>query len=180
MAITDSGFTFKRNIAGRTTGIRKSYIIGNSATITIGDMVKLSSGFIALAGANAKILGVVVAIEDANGLDLDNPRRTNAGGTWTSSSKTIVVAADNQTVDQIRAIVDIDPMSIWSAQPDNTIGTTTGSNLAGYYCDLPSASDQPDEDTTTTTVMQLFIWGLDPENTARGLYSIAEHQIWGT
>jgi hypothetical protein len=179
MATTDSGFTYRYNLAGRSAGIRRSYIIANSQTITIGDMVRSTAGFIALAAADAKILGVVVGLEDAKGLDLENARATLTNATYTASTKTAVAASDNQTVDAIRAIVDIDPFSVYSAQPDAAMAATTGSNLLGYYCDLVAASDQPDENTTTTTVMQLFIWGLDPENTARGLYSIAEHQIWG-
>ena len=179
MATTDTGFTPKRNLVGRTTGIRKSYIIANSQTITIGDMVKATAGFIALVGAGGRILGCVVGLEDANHLDLEHPQATKTNATYTASTKTAVAASDNQTVDAIRAIVDIDPMTIYSAQPDQAIGTTTGSNLLGYYTDVPAASDQPDQDTAATTTAQLFIWGTDPENTARGLYSIAEHQIWG-
>jgi hypothetical protein len=179
MATTDSGFTFRYNLAGRSSGIRRSYIIANSQTITIGDMVRLTAGFAALAGAATTIMGVIVGLEDAKGLDLENARATLTNAAYTASTKTVVAASDNQTVDAVRAIVDIDPFSVYSAQPDGTMAATTGSNLIGYYCDLISASDQPDETDTVTTKQQLFIWGLDPENTNRGLYSIAEHQIWG-
>lgn len=178
MATTDTGFTFKRNLMGRANGIRFDVIIANSATITLGDMVNAASGFAALAGAGGRILGCVVGFRDANGLDL-NDSHASYDGTWTESTKTYVATSDNQTDKQIRAILDIDPFSVYSAQPDQAIGTTTGSNLLGYYTDLPAASDQPDQDTAATTTAQLFIWGTDPENTARGLYSIAEHQIWG-
>ena len=179
MATTDTGFTPRYDLGGNSTGIRRSYIIKNSATITVGDMIQASTGFMALAGAGGRILGCVIGLEDANHLDLDNAQATTGTGTWTSSTKTFIAASDNQTVDQVRAIVDVDPNTVYSGQPDAAIGTTTGSNLIGYYTDLPAASDQPDENTAVTTTAQLFIWGTDPENTARGLYSIAEHQIYG-
>lgn len=121
MAATNTGAKFKYNLAGRTSGIIRSFIIANSATITIGDMVKLSGGYIALAGANAKILGVVVGIVDKNGINLDNTKES-IDGTWTSSSQTYVAASDNQTDQAVRVLVDIDPFSVWSIEPDSTIG----------------------------------------------------------
>lgn len=190
MATTDTGFQFKRNLAGRTSGILETRLIENSGTITVGDMVRGSydagaaNGMVELAAAGNPILGVVVAIVDKNGIDLDNTRVSHSA-TWTSSTKTIAVATDNTTVDQIKAVVDIDPFSVWSAQPDAAIGTTTSSGSSdqlGSYTDIVAASDQPDENNAGNafnTKAQLFIWGVDPENTARGLYSIAEHQIWG-
>jgi hypothetical protein len=190
MATSDTGFQFRHNLAGRTTGIQRSYQIENSATITVGDMVRngydstVAGGGLELAAAGNPILGVVVGIVDRQGIDLDNSRLSKSG-TWTSSTKTYVAASDNETVDKVQALVDIDPMSVWSAQPDAAIGTTTSSGSSdqvGGYTDIVAASDQPDENNAGNAFnvkAQLFIWGVDPENTARGLYSIAEHQIWG-
>lgn len=177
----NTGFRFAYNLAGRTSGIIRSFIIANSATITIGDMVSLSSGYVALSGAGATIFGVVVGVVDKNGINMDNSRLTltGSGASWTSSTHTFVAGSDNTSTDYVRALIDCDPFSVWSAVPDATIGSTTGSNLAGYYCDIPSASDQPDESSTLGTQCQLFIWGVDPSDSTRGLYSIAQHQLWG-
>lgn len=186
MATTDTGFIPRSNLVGRSTGIRRSKIIDDSTTLTIGDMVReYTTGFIVLAAAGNPIYGCVVGFEDANGLDLDNARATFTGGTWTSSTKTVITDSDNTTVDQIRAIIDIDPMTVYSNQPDDTINTTSSSGkcgFAGSYVDLVAASDQVDETNNGVAFnvkAQLYCHGLDPENTARGLYSIAEHQIWG-
>lgn len=190
MATTDSGFQFKRNVAGRTSGIQMAFTIANSATITVGDAVQgdtsstTADGCVKLAGAGGLIAGIVVGLTDSNGIDLGNTRQT-ADWTYTASTKTVTVASDNETVAKVKALVDVDPMSVWSAQPDAAIGTTTSSGSSdefGSYTDLVAASDQPDENNAGnafSTKAQLFIWGRDPENTARGLYSIAEHQIWG-
>lgn len=186
MATTDSGFTFKSNLVGRSAGIRRSYIIDDSQTITIGDAVRAyTTGFAYLAGAGNPILGIVVGLEDSKGLDLENSRANLTNAAYTASTKTVVCAADNTTVDQVHAIVDIDPFSVYSNQPDGTINTTSSSGKSGFlgsYVDLIAASDQVDETNNGAaynTKAQMFCWGLDPENTARGLYSIAEHQIWG-
>jgi hypothetical protein len=174
----NTGFQFKYNLAGRTSGIQRSFIIANSATIAIGDMVSLTSGFVALSGAGASIMGVVVGLTDRLGIDLDNSQITKEG-TYSSTNKAYTVDSDNQTSEKARAVIDIDPFSVYSATPDATLGTDDQSDLAGCYTDIVAASDQPDEDTAATTQCQLFIWGVDPENSANGLYSIAQHQLWG-
>lgn len=190
MATTDSGFQFVRNLAGRTSGISERRLIENSGTITVGDMVRGSydagaaDGMVELAAAGNPILGVVTGIVDKNGINLDNTRLTLTG-TWTSSTKTFVAASDNTSVDMVKAEVDIDPMSVWTAQPDAAIGTTTSSGSSdqlGSYTDIIAASDQPDENNAGNafnTKAQLFIWGVNPSDTAKGVYSIAEHQVWG-
>ena len=143
-------------------------------------MVRLTSGYIALTAAATPILGCVVGFTDKDGIDLSSSRPALSTGVYTASTRTFVAGADNTTVDKVYALVDIDPFSVWSAAPDAAIGATTGSNLTGYYCDLvATAGDQPDESDTVTTQQQLFIWGVDPENSSNGLYSIAQHQVFG-
>ena len=176
-----TGFQFKYNLAGRTSGIQRSFIISDSATITVGDMVKLTSGFVALSGANAPIMGVVVGLVDKDGIDLSSSRYSFAQAAYTSSTKTVVCGAANSTGDQVRALVDIDPFSVWSGETDLT-SNDTQSRLAGCYTDVVAASDQVDDDSALTTQCQLFIWGADPESPSTikaNLYSIAQHQLWG-
>ena len=176
----NTGFQFKYNLAGRTSGIQRSFIIGASKTITIGDMVELSSGYIDLAGAGGRIMGVVVGLTDKNGIDLQNTQLTMAQAVYTRSTKTVVTGAANTTGDQIKAIVDVDPFSVWSGETDNA-STDAESRLAGCYTDILAASDQADDDTAATSQAQLFIWGADPESDSTkkaNLYSIAEHQLW--
>ena len=177
----NTGFQFKYNLAGRTSGIQRSFIIANGATITVGDMVSLSSGFIALSGANAGIMGVVVGLTDQNGIDLLSTRLTMAQAVYTESTRTVVCGNANTTGDQVRAIIDVDPFSVWSAETD-AASADTQARLAGCYTDVVTASDQADDDTAVTTQAQLFIWGADPESDSTkkaNLYSIAQHQLWG-
>lgn len=185
MAATNTGATFVKNLAGRTSGIVNSIIIGDTVTMTVGDFVQVNtSGYLGLATAGSTIIGVVVGIIDQNGINMDQSKYSLAQATWTSSTKTVVTGAANSTGDQVRALVDIDPFSVWSVEPDAAIGTTTSSGSSdqlGSYTDLID-EDEVDENNggnAFNVKAQLFIWGLDPENSARGLYSIAEHQIWG-
>jgi hypothetical protein len=181
--MTDSGktgFQFRYNLAGRTSGIQITKTIADSATITVGDMVQLSNNYIALAGAGAPILGVVVGLVSKNGISLANDKRalTGSGASYTASTRTVVAGSDNSSTDYMAAVVDIDPFSVWSGETDN--GNTDGqTRLAGCFTDIIAASDQVDDDTAADNSSgQLFIWGADPDGSAKNLYSIAEHQIW--
>lgn len=178
MAATNTGAKFKYNLAGRTSGIIRSIILDNSITVTIGDFVHTNGGFCDIAAAGETLLGVVVGIVDQDGINMDESKYSLAQASWTSSTHTVTTGAANTTGDKVRALVDIDPFSVWSCEPDDTIGTTTGSNLQGYYTDLID-EDEVDETDASTAVAQLYIWGVDPEDSTRGLYSIAEHEIWG-
>ena len=184
MSATNTGAKFKYNLAGRTSGIIRSVIIDDTITMTIGDFVLVSTnGFLDLATAGSLVFGVCVGIVDKNGINMDNSKVTKEG-TWTTSTHTVTTDSDNITSEQVRALVDIDPFSVWSCEPDAAIGTTTSSGSSdqlGSYTDLAD-EDEVDESNGSNAfnvVAQLFIWGTDPEDTTRGLYSIAEHQIWG-
>jgi hypothetical protein len=142
-------------------------------------MVYLTGGGVGPCPATANILGVCVGLVDRDGIDLANSTITKEGS-YSATTKTYTADSDNMTSEKAAALVDIDPFSVWSAEPDGTIGTDDQSDLAGSYTDLVStAGDQPDEDQAVTTQAQLFIWGVDPEDSTRGLYSIAQSQLFG-
>jgi len=173
-----TGFQFYDNLVGRTSGIQITKIIVASATITVGDMVQLSNGFIDLAGTGTPIVGVVVGLVDKNGIDLSNTRESFTQAAYTASTRTVVCGSNNQTVDKVQAVVDIDPFSRWVAETDN--GNTDGqTRLMGCFTDIVAASDQVDDDTAAdNTQAQLLIWGANPDGSASNIYSIAEHQFW--
>ena len=178
MATTDTGFSFKYDFGGTTTGALKQVIIASSQTIQVGGLVLVNAaGHLSVATAGNPIFGVVVALVDVNGIDMENTRVTK-DGTYTASTRSYAASASNGTGSKFSALVNTSKTAVYSAQPDSAIGTTTGSNLLGYYCDIATGGLQPDEDTTaTSSTVQLFIWGVDPDNTAHGLYSIHESMI---
>jgi hypothetical protein len=171
-----AGFKYKKSFIGENARAINDYIIGDTQTLVVGYLVNLATGYLNPADTTERLLGVVVGFVDAQGRSLDD-KEADYDGTYTASSNTYVSAADNTTDKKIRALVDISPYSIYSATPDATIGTTTGSNLPGYYCDTSTSA--PDESGASTSAAQLNIWGLDPDDSTKGLYSIAEHQLFG-
>lgn len=156
--------------------VLRKEVITNSVVTTVADSVKLASGFIALGTAAALVYGHVTAHIDGDGVGL---LTTGVAGAEVGSYvNAFTAAAANQTVNKVSVQVDVSKNSIYSVVPDVAIGTTTGSNLAGYKTDLVSAV-ATDESSAVTTTAQYNIVGVDPENVANQLVNIYESQVFG-
>ena len=156
--------------------VLRSMTIANSITTTILDSVKLASGFAALGTTGALVFGHLMGHKDINGVGLSSTGV--AGAAFGSYVGTFLTAANNQTVGFVKAECDISKTSLYSAEVDVAIGTTTGSNLAGYTQDLVD-EDTLDESTAVTTTGQYMGWGVDPENAAQAVVNIYESQVFG-
>lgn len=155
----------------------KRAILTNSITSTQMDSMKVASGFLALGTASgALVFGHLLAHSTNEGVGLNTSGV--AGAAMGSYAGTYLTASDNQTVGKVKGECDISKHTVYSGTPDATIGTTTGSNLLGYYTDLID-EDQIDESDAETGIAQYFIWGVDPSDTTRGLYSIVESSVFG-
>lgn len=153
-----------------------SRIITNSVVTTIGDSVKLASGFMALGTAGALVFGHVMGIGTLKGMPLNTTGV--AGAEMGSFINTFTAAADNQTVAKVSALCDVSKHTLYSASFETAIGTTTGSNLPGYFCDLDSEENLDESDTTTTTC-QYALHGVDPHNSAKAIANVYESQVFG-
>lgn len=156
--------------------VLRSNILANSITVTESDSVKFASGFVALGTTGALVLGHVVSISSRGLVGLGSTGV--AGASFGSFVGTYLTASDNQTVGQVKANMDISKFSLYSAEESAAIGTTTGSNLAGYTQDL-SDEDTLSESSAATTTGQYMGWGVDPANTAQAIVNIYESQIFG-
>lgn len=148
-------------------------IITNSVTIAVGDSVKTASGFAALGTTGARVLGHVESLIGKDGLTpvKDGTYLGNIGEAYT-------VESDNQTDKEIRARVDVDTASLYSAELDAAVGTTTGSNLAGKTFDLVD-EDALDESTVAETTAQYYSHGLDINETTRVVVNVLESEVFG-
>lgn len=151
-------------------------VLANSITVTELDSVKLASGFVALGTTGASVFGHVVGIRTNKGVGLDTTGV--AGAEMGSFVGSFLTASDNQTVGFVRASVDISKLTVYSAELDATIATTTGSNLGGYYADIAD-EDTIDESTAATTTGQYALHGVDPNNTAQALATVFESSVFG-
>ncbi len=151
-------------------------IITNSVVSTQLDSVKLASGFIALGTAGAAVFGHVVGHADKYEV---GPSSSGASGAALGSYVgTFTAASDNQTVGKVTAVCDISKFTLYAAEVDVAIGTTTGSNLAGYRMDLVD-EDTLDESTAATTSAQYNTWGVDATDSSKAVVNIYESQVFG-
>lgn len=156
--------------------ILRKEILANSITATVNDSVKLSSGFVALGTTGALVFGHIRGI--ATNKDVGVQSTGASGAAFGSFVGAYTTASDNQTVAMVRAEVDISKTTLYSAEVDVAIGTTTGSNLAGYRMDITD-EDTLDESTATTSTAQYGTFGVDPSNSAQAIVNIYESQVFG-
>lgn len=109
--------------------------IGNSITLTVGDFVKLVNGGIEPADAvSDQVYGILEGLTTRHGVPINQALSSEVDGTYTASTETYVSAADNITVGYFKGLVrPVFPGDIISVLADADIGTTTGSNLPGYF-----------------------------------------------
>lgn len=157
--------------------VLRSEILANSITTTVNDSMKFASGFATLGTTGVTVLGHVSGIRTALGSGMQSTGV--AGASFGSFVGSFLTASDNQTVAMVRAEIDISQNTIYSAEVDVAIATTTGSNLAGYRMDLAD-EDTLDESTAATTTAQYGTWGVDPSNSAQAVVNIFESSVFNT
>lgn len=165
-------FKYKNSLNQTTTGLSKTYVIENSAAITVGNAVQLDGGFVQPAVSTGAILGVVVSIQNEDGTPVTH---NGLGGAF---SGTYTAAANNETVAKVSVIVDVDPNTVYSAALDAAPGTTTGSDLAGATFNVLNATTL-DESTVTTPGTQFKSLGLDKDDTSRVLVKMLTAEFGG-
>lgn len=151
-----AAFKYKYNMNANGGRILIPFTITDSTELTVGENVKLTSGKLVVGGAGGATLGILTSIRKADGSPVtDNGDGGDFVETYTTGTSNTVVG-----------VVDISTDSVYSVTADATLGTTTGSDLAGYNMDLVAASNQLDESTAATTTAQFFSLGQDPDGDA--------------
>lgn len=156
--------------------VKKRMILANSITSTVLDSTKMASGFNALGTAGALVFGHLLAHSTLEGMGLNTTGA--AGAAMGSYVGTYATASDNQTVGKVKGECDVSKSTLYSAEESAAIGTTTGSNLAGYTQDLTD-EDTLNEASALTTTGQYMGWGVDPNNSAQAVVNIFESQVFG-
>ena len=156
--------------------VLKRMILANSITSVQLDSIKIASGFADLGTAGALVFGHLLAHSTNEGVGLNTTGV--AGAAMGSYAGTYLTASDNQTVGKVKAECDISKNTLYSAEESAAIGTTTGSNLAGYTQDLTD-EDTLNEGSALTTTGQYMGWGVDPKDSTKPVVNIFESQVFG-
>ena len=169
---------YRENLLGEGGRILRKVVLDASIDWQVGDVVSGGTGGEGFNGevivtdtASYHVVGVIQAIITDKGV---SPSDNGCGGAFVDQYRT---AANNETAAKVSALVDISPFSVYSADLDDTIGTTTGSNRAFYYFNLDSGSanhqlDEASAKAPSTGNGQFVSHGLDPQDTNNLLVSI--------
>jgi len=170
-------FTKAGSLDSQGAPVMRNSIITNSVALVVSDSVKNVSGFLALGTAGVAVFGHVDSIVTFKDTGMET---TGVAGSESGSYVgAFTAASDNQTVAKVSGKCDISQETLYSAELDATIGTTTGSNLLNYRLDLID-EDTLDESSAVTTTAQYYNWGVDPLNSARIIVSIFESEVFNT
>jgi hypothetical protein len=173
-----AGFEYRGQISGAQDPVILQIPIANSQTVKVGDAVYVATNGVQRITNSTLVLGVVAGIVDQYGIDLDNTSTDNYDGTWTSSSKTYVASDDNLTDKKVCAQVIADEDALFYNDADGDFTNPTDKGLLIKCAD----HDQIDEDTTSATVGQFYVWKLDPDgdgDASKCLVKIARSQTKG-
>lgn len=157
----------------------KAYVIKNSATVKSGMAVKATGGYLEPAGAGDKILGVIKGIVSRDGLALNVAHATAFDGAYTSGGdgvETYVATADNQTDKQVKALISLDPDTLWA---NDSSGDLTAANLFQFF-DLLAGGLQVNAASASALSGSVQLVGLDPDgdgDASKGVFKIAESQL---
>ena len=169
---------YRENKLGENGRILVKVVLDASVDWQVGDVVSGGTGGEGFNGevivtdtASYHVVGVIQAIITDKGV---SPSDNGCGGAFVDQYKT---AANNETAAKVSALVDVSPFSVYSADLDDTIGTTTGSNRAFYYFNVDSGSanhqlDEASAKAPSTGNGQFVSHGVDPQDTNNLLVSI--------
>lgn len=149
------------------------YVIDGSATLVEGSAVKLVGGANGIAPANATgdvVFGYVKSFvtKGQHPLQSVNDNSVYVDGTYTSAPTGDTYIADSTNPDstgkQIMGLVVPAFGIICSAKMDDTVGTTTGSDIAGYYHSIATGDNgvSLDEDVNATSILQYLLTPANP------------------
>ena len=179
------GFSLHKSIDGSAlNGANLEYIIDNSQTITLGDAVRIdTSGYVKRAATTGAIMGIVVGLVDANGINIFETGRvpaTSIAGSTLTPQDTVAVSSTNtsDTTRNIKAQIPLDPEGalLWRNQANNTGLTVT--NLLQFY--NTTTAGQIDTTSNSDTAGQFQLISLDPDGdgvTSKGLFRICQQQM---
>lgn len=181
-------FKYKFNLIGESGRMLRKYVLDASTDFQVGDVVAAGTAALDVNGtgeavtatSGIRVLGVIQGITASYTSDV-SPSTNGCGGAFIDAYRT---PANNETGAQISALVDVSPFSVYSADLDDTIGTTTGSNRAFYFLDLDTgvANHQLNEASAgapSSGGAQFVSHGVDPADTNNVLVSIRESAFLG-
>lgn len=182
MAYTAStGFRFRKSLSGVDKPATQDLLLAGSATVKIGDLVRVNTSGLLVRCATGEIpCGVLVGLVDQNGITVFSPRAQGTSGATLTPDDQIATASDNATnvAKNLKGQVIIDPAGdcLFSNTADSALAQT---NLFQTF-DVANGNQVTVGGASDTTSKEVMLISLDPDNdgvTTKGLFRIANNQF---
>lgn len=172
------GFSFKKSLIGIDAPSTMDFLLGNTATLSIGDAVRVNtSGHLVEVGAGYPVLGILTGIVDQNGINVFSPRAQGTTGATLSADDTIVTSSTNSSAAarKLKGQVIMDPgLCLFENHTDVDM---VQAHVGGFF-DVAGDSGRISETTYSATVGQFQLVALhDPDDLSKGLFRIHESQL---
>lgn len=168
------------NLSGVEHPAALNFRLADSATLTIGDAVRINTGgLLVRCAAGDAVLGVLKGIVDENDINPFSYAYTNNTGATLTPDDTVVTASDNSSrAHYLKGKVHLDPAG--SILYYNDASADLAQTNVGQFFDHDSDADQIDQSTASDTSGQFQLVALDPDNdgdASKGLFRVAEPQL---
>ena len=157
-----------------------NFRLANSATLTIGDVVRINTaGLLVRCAAGDAVLGVLAGVVDENDINPFSFSYVNNTGATLTHDDTVVTASDNSTRTHYlkgKVIVDVGGTILYYNDSSDTLAQTN----VGQFFDHDSDADQIDVSTASDTSGQFQLVVLDPDgdsDVSKGLFRVSEPQL---
>lgn len=111
------GFEYKRHLyPGVETPATLEVEIANSKTLTIGDAVQYTSGYLDGCPVDEAMLGILVGVVTENGENIFKTKSTH--GATLSGDDTVATSASNTSTYHVKGLVVVDDMALFQAYSD--------------------------------------------------------------
>lgn len=182
MAVTAStGFFFRKSLVGLEHPARLDYLLAGSATLKIGDLVRINTSGLLVRAATGDIpAGVLVGLVDQNGINVFSPRAQGTAGATLTPDDQIATASDNATnlTKNLKGQVIIDPAGscLFFNIADSALAAT---NLFQTF-DVANGNQVTVGSGSDTTSKEVQLISLDPDGdgtTTKGLFRLNNNQF---
>jgi hypothetical protein len=177
-----TGFYPRKHLYGLEHPAVQEYILAGSATVKIGDLVRVNtSGLLVRAATGEAPCGVLVGIVDQNGINVFSPRASGTTGATLTPDDTVATSSTNATdaTRYLKGQVILDPAGVLLFYNDAD-GDLALTNLFQFFD--AAAGSQITTGGASDANGQMQLMKLDPDGDAdasKGLYRINENQFSG-
>lgn len=175
-----TGFSYRKSLNGNEHPSRLDVLLAGSATVKIGDLVRVNtSGLLVRCATGEAPVGVLVGLVDQNGINVFSPRAQGTTGATLTPDDQIATASDNATAAtknlKGQIIVDVAGLNLYYNVADAALAQT---NLLQFF-DVANGN-QVTVGSASDSNGQVQLLGLDPDGdgtTTKGIFRVNESQF---